>query len=208
MNLRFVLALGALLSCLPLSAQIVFPQKYNGVDLSAGAGKNVANVSLVGYRCWSLGARPLFFAGGGFRVNGARFASASFAYLEPDGNNVNRLESSGFIASGNLLLLVHCHLGRQIMVGANIDLLGVAAGTASAGAGTPAASPKIGSFNLMLGPHKDIGTLNSEFYVGYAWSPKLGFRAGWSHYFIQLKNGQAAYNAYLNLAFVAAEWRW
>jgi hypothetical protein len=53
------------------------------------------------------------------------------------------------------------------------------------------ANAKPTTLNLLLTSDNDVGSLNSEFYVRYWLSPKIGIRAGYTFYFSEYTTDRA-----------------
>lgn len=99
-------------------------------------------------------------------------------------------------------------------LGFNLDIGGVSFGTSQSGRydepGFDAAyelSPT--RWNLLRGNTRDLGTLNSEFFVSVPLKPQVALRLGWSHFFAEmktqtpLKDGGRRFRTIRNLALIS-----
>lgn len=99
-----------------------------------------------------------------------------------------------------------------LSVGFNIDLAGVAAGGDQSVAGLTA---RVQRGSLLLGGSPDVGALNSETYVAWAFAPTFTFRAGTTHFVTNYEVRDPAspgvtaakYQQFKTLPFVAVGWR-
>lgn len=104
------------------------------------------------------------------------------------------------------------HVGgyaHPLHLGFNIDLAGFSVGPAC-----PIASPTADAMrparpvagNLLLGNKKDRGTLNSEFYLAYKVTRRVGLRAGLAHVATGYSFDGARYQRFSNVPFVAVSY--
>lgn len=90
------------------------------------------------------------------------------------------------------MISLHYSLTSKVEVGFNIDAIGFSFGPRkqfdiiSSSYDTNQSPVQSGSptrFNLLLTSDNDIGSLNSEFYVRYWFTERIGFRAGYTFLF-------------------------
>ncbi len=96
----------------------------------------------------------------------------------------------------NLSINIEYSISKTIDLGFNIDAVGFSFGSKQKvnvlsssfdGNQAPVTYAKPTSFNLLLTSDNDIGSLNSEFFMRYWITPKLGLRAGYSFLFTEYK---------------------
>jgi hypothetical protein len=112
------------------------------------------------------------------------------------------------VYAANLSLFGEVRLVRWLSLGANLDVLGVAAGP-SRSSGTRTAKPQTFSY-FALGT-KDHGSLDSEFYLAARLSASVQLRAGLSHYvtnYVVTAAGAhgARYQLFESVPFLAVKW--
>ena len=94
----------------------------------------------------------------------------------------------------NVSFTLEYALSRRVALGVNIDAIGFTFGSQQSGtfiASGPVRSPLTGTvqearltaFNLLLGDKSDRGSLNSEGYVRYQFTPRVSLRTGLSFQF-------------------------
>lgn len=99
-------------------------------------------------------------------------------------------------------------------LGFNLDIGGMSFGTSQSGrygengpGETYELSPT--RWNLLRGNTRDLGTLNSEFFVSMPLTPQVALRAGWSHFFAEMKthiplsDGGRRFRTIRNLALIS-----
>lgn len=99
-----------------------------------------------------------------------------------------------------------------LSAGFNIDLAGVAVGGDQSVAGLTA---RVQRGSLLLGGSPDVGALNSETYVAWAFAPTFTLRAGTTHFVTNYEVRDpsspgvpaAKYQQFKTLPFVAVGWR-
>ncbi len=200
---RSVAALAALL----LAPQLAHAQAWHA-DLSIGASSDAGRAAValpwhlpVGQRLvLGIGPRVTYYAGAPARYrNRGRTTTALPSRVTVDPS----------LAGLNLMVLAEVKLVPRVRFGANLDLLGVAAGS-SQNDGAVELTPARGS--LFLYGNADRGSLNSEFYLGVSPSPGLTIRGGFSHYVTGYrgKAGGATtrYLRFDSVPFLAVAWSW
>lgn len=182
------------------------------VDMMVGIGK-VVNLSISYQVGWKFGEKQRLVMGVGARVNnsiatGEFFTTApaklvkgeagpAALFKEPIPANIDSvLLPTARVYSLNAMLHIGYNFSEKFGVGFNIDVIGASFGGSTSGtyyAGTVStpvtASPS--GFNLLLVGENDLGTLNSEFFVGYRINEKMMLKAGIQHIFMEYTTSQA-----------------
>lgn len=134
------------------------------------------------------------------------------------GGPVDRVDLEPNIHALNAEIHIGYRIGNRVEAGFNIDLLGVGFGPdrtfdqSSSGGSSVTGSPS--SFNLLRLGRRDRGSLDSEFYLALAVSPRLVLRGGLSHYVAEyetdqpLSGGSDRVRSVGNLVFAALTYRW
>lgn len=175
-TLKLTAACVAILTA-PLAAQLP------AVSLDASLGGN-SRARRAAISAW----HPLLRIAGRLQVGlGARLS----AYGGEPANYTNRGAAQGNLAPSttidpavyavNAAAFGELRLARHVALGANLDLVGVAAGPERT-TGTLTAKPQALSY-FRYGS-ADHGALNSEFFVALRVAPRVRIRAGLSHYVI------------------------
>ena len=188
---------------------------YKTLDLAVGGGGGGFSPALSFTQSWGLGKSNRFKIGyvvrvtsyfGGkadFRTAPARFTSgeSSFSALFADDiiANIDTFSVKSFQTNAlNIGIILQYALSNKLEIGVNIDATGKTwGGTVSGdliskknkrkfqdGSTSSPANPE--TFNFLLVSDSDIGSLNSEVYVRYWVTNKIGIRAGISHQFAEL----------------------
>ncbi len=150
-------------------------------DASVGVGDGTTRGAVAAVRPIRVYGDRLV-AGLGLRLTGYAGEPTSFT---------NRGTTQGALAANlpvdpavlalNVMVEGSLRLAGPLSAGMNIDLAGLAAGPArTAGA----ASLEVARGSLLQGGNADRGSLNSEFYVAFALTPRAQLRVGASHYVI------------------------
>jgi len=98
-----------------------------------------------------------------------------------------------FVNSVNLSANFGYNFDTKWSAGFNIDLIGLSFGLKGNGVltsnGVTANEPhaKPANFNVLLTGDNDFGSLNSEFFLKYKWSPHWGIKAVYGFYFAEYK---------------------
>ena len=185
------------------------PHQYVDLALTAGASQGTAAFSYVYH--WKLGKKQAWQIGLGARLTGyagtkkdyttapARLSRTStvpflifFAGQETknwDTLNVQR----PFTQSLNATINIGYQFNTKWSAGFNIDLIGFTLGRTTSGVltsnGTTRtdAAVKPAAFNLLLTGDHDLGSLNSELFLAYHFSPKWSLRGVYQFYFSEYK---------------------
>lgn len=174
-------------------------------DFMLGIGSGQTNVSLSYQRNWKFGKKQKLEMGVGMRFSSFFSSNKYFTtaparivkgeagpqalFKEPIPEYVDSvLFPSAQINSLNFMLDIAYSFSDRFKVGFNIDVIGISFGGVQSGTyingnapdgivNKPVSGSPTG-FNLLLVGENDIGSLNSEFFVAYAfndtWSAKLG----------------------------------
>jgi len=199
---RYFLALAILLG----TPQTGYGQ-WSG-DLSGGVGSDAGRLAIA--VPWRLTVGQRLVLGVGPRLSYYLGAPASYrnkGRVTP--GLPGRIQIDPDLVGLNLMVLAEFKVVRQVGLGANLDLAGVAAGVERS-AGSARITPASGS--LFLYGDKDRGSLNSEFYLSVAPTPAWTIRGGFSHY-ITGYTGKAGgvttrYLRFDSVPFLAVGWRW
>ena len=141
---------------------------------------------------YGLGQSQKLRIGYGVRLNSFAGSDLDYTSAPPDFQKESKKDTVTFASSNqtslNLGIYTEYHFSPKIMVGFNIDALGISLGSEQEGKlisegveQTVKANPT--TLNLLLVGANDIGSLNSNFYAGLRVSEKLGIMAGMSMYF-------------------------
>ena len=188
---------------------------YKTLDLAVGGGGGGFSPALSFTQSWGLGKSNRFKIGyvvrvtscfGGkadFRTAPARFTSgeSSFSALFADDiiANIDTFSVKSFQTNAlNIGIILQYALSNKLEIGVNIDATGKTWGGTVSGDliskknkrkfqdGSTSSSANPETFNFLLVSDSDIGSLNSEVYVRYWVTNKIGIRAGISHQFVEL----------------------
>ena len=188
---------------------------YKTLDLAVGGGGGGFSPALSFTQSWGLGKSNRFKIGyvvrvtsyfGGkadFRTAPARFTSgeSSFSALFADDiiANIDTFSVKSFQTNAlNIGIILQYALSNKLEIGVNIDATGKTWGGTVSGDliskknkrkfqdGSTSSSANPETFNFLLVSDSDIGSLNSEVYVRYWVTNKIGIRAGISHQFAEL----------------------
>ena len=188
---------------------------YKTLDLAVGGGGGGFSPALSFTQSWGLEKSNRFKIGyvvrvtsyfGGkadFRTAPARFTSgeSSFSALFADDiiANIDTFSVKSFQTNAlNIGIILQYALSNKLEIGVNIDDTGKTWGGTVSGDliskknkrkfqdGSTSSSANPETFNFLLVSDSDIGSLNSEVYVRYWVTNKIGIRAGISHQFVEL----------------------
>ncbi len=169
------------------------PKTSSDISLSVGFGKDLFAGSLGWNRTHGLGSSHKFRLGYGLRVSSLSGTNLNYttapANLAADLTKVDTL----LVAKANTIALnavinIQYQLSKKLMVGFNIDAIGIGLGSETVStlissdtkaAGLPAnPSVKPSSLNALLVGNNDLGQLKSELYAAYNVSSKLWVKGG------------------------------
>ncbi len=168
----------------------------NFADLSVGFGSSQGAIAAGYFHNWNFGAKKKLFIGTGVRFTSfygknINFTSAP-ASLAGDAKKEDTLIApKPSINSLNLLINLGYNLNSKIQIGFNIDAIGFSFGPE----GSPnfksngvisSTKAKPTSFNALLVGNNDKGSLNSEFYLRYKVSDKIGIKGAYQYLFNEL----------------------
>ncbi|TAH04525.1 MAG: hypothetical protein EAZ16_05220 [Sphingobacteriales bacterium] len=181
-----------------LFAQEKTQQKSKAQFVEGGAAFGSSQGSFsAGYNyIWYLGKAKRFFVGTGVRFIGfygtnVNFTSAPPALAGKPSSEDTLLAANPGIYALNAVVNIGYQFSKKIQVGFNIDATGVSFGPTGKPAyisngvsSTVSAQPT--SFNLLLIGNRDKGTLNSEFYLRYAFNNKISVKGAYQFLFTEL----------------------
>ena len=204
--------------CLDLFAAQTFKQQF---DASYGFGKEGMVQSTSWKPNWGFfsghrlrvgpSLRHSFFLGDDSvslkRVDGKKVSSSSVSLdvVTPKSHSIN----AGFEVS--------YALWDRFELGMNLDLIGTSLGrseSATYRSGTVSSeTADVPAFNLFLYGKRDIGHLNSEFFLGYRCKNGLGLRAGLNHFLTEFESdrsleGETRFRKFLDFYFVSLSYRY
>ena len=170
-------------------------RRSSAVNISTAFGSGFAG-DLSWQQLYGLGKSQKFRIGYGTRLNvfsgssSVEYKSAPPEFEDDESRQAIFTAESSLIFSLNLGVFTEFHATDKLMLGFNIDALGFSFGGEKTGTLTfngagqaVKASPT--SSNILLVGANDIGSLNSQFQVGYRLSEKLSLRAGMSMIFLE-----------------------
>ena len=181
----------------------------NYADATVAIGSYQGTLSLAYLHNWNLGTKRKLGIGLGGRFTSyvgqnqyyatapAKLTSGSTGPLVIFKNNIDAnvdtlLVKSPQINSLNLFINIDYAVSPKLLIGFNIDAIGVSVGGRKQANYINSPSGKIteGSptnFNVLLVSDNDIGTLNSEMYARYFLTEKWGIKAGVQFLFTEYK---------------------
>lgn len=223
MKLRTLLVGLALLA----GSTFSFGQNSKSIDLSLGFGPNNVIVAPSFVLKWGV-LNERVAVGTGLRMSYLSTSDAVFGN-ETYGAAADNLYKTSIAnlstASFNIPIYLSIRPFDKIYLGANIDVIGLTFGGNASGQNyitkpdgdEVAVDVSASTFNLMLGGGaNDIGSLNSEFYLGYRFTNFLSVRAGYTLFFSEVTLTPSAAGVtleedklrqVLGLGFVAVNYR-
>lgn len=188
-------------AALPASAQQV------DLDGSLGVSDRTWRVALASQ--WRLTVGSRLTLGTGLRLT--HYNGEPSSYRNQGAVNAalpERLDIDPAVWGLNLIVSAQARVVGSLAAGANIDLIGVAAGP-SRQSGTADVKPSRGS--LLLYGDNDRGSLNSEFFLAVAVGRRIELRGGLSHYVTgyRASDGTIAtrYLRFETVPFLGIRWR-
>ncbi len=181
----------SIFSIVSINAQNEIPKTSASIDAAFGFGKGATSASLSWNRTHGLGQSNKFRLGYGVRFS--TFSGSDLLYttapakLAADLTKVDTLTmSKASTMALNALINLQYQFNSKLVVGFNIDAIGVGFGGAKDGIFQSSESKALNGkheshptgVNVLLVGNNDIGTLKSEFYLGYKVTDKLGIKAG------------------------------
>ncbi len=202
------LALSLSLFALPVTAQDEVPRATQSyADLMLGIGGGQTNVSLSYQYNWKFGKKQKLEMGVGARFNSFFSSNKYFVtapakivkgeaglgafFKEPITSNMDSVQvPSAQINSLNILLNIGYNFSDRFRAGFNIDVIGFSfggsqKGTYINGTATQPVTASPSGFNLLLVGENDLGSLNSEFFIAYAFNEKWSGKLGVQHIFME-----------------------
>ncbi len=176
MALRF---LACLTAC---TIGLSVPAAAQGIDLDASVGLNSAAWRAAVSSQWHYHVGSRLTVGTGLRLTRYGGEVASFRNVGTTTTDLpDRLPIDPVICGINVVVSAEARVVGSLTAGANLDLIGVAAGP-SRNVGAAAVKPARGS--LFQYGNSDRGSLNSEFFGAVALGPRVELRGGMSHYVV------------------------
>jgi hypothetical protein len=196
MKKYFVLSITLFYLSVNAFAQTDYPAKTTDADVAVSFG-NGFSTAFSYNKLWGLGASKRFKIGAGVRLTsffGSKLdfttAPAKLTSKPETVDTVNLASVQSNILNLNIQLQ---YSFKKLDVGFNIDAIGASFGAGQSG--TVAASTsalnkttqaaKLTAFNVLLVGDNDRGSLNSELYARYWFTPQIGLRVGGSFQFIE-----------------------
>jgi hypothetical protein len=188
-------------------SQLTAQATTNNIDLGLGIGSSEGSLSTAYVHNWQLGKKKKLTLGGGARLT--NYLGKNKYYLTAPAsitsgetgpqvffieNILENIDSVQFESSQVNFLNISFNAGYQvhpkILLGFNIDLLGISFGSKQDGRyfeGNTGSitSAKPTSFNLLLISDNDIGSLNSELFARYNLNETWGIKAGFQFLFTE-----------------------
>lgn len=180
----------------------------------AGAGGQSLLLGFSLQKIWLLDKKRLWSVSAGLRSSSLLLDQQKLSIREAKEGELSAWKAGGYLGNLNVMVQSQIKVWRNYGVGVNFDLAGIgfqheialsypyACTACRVAAAEPATTQR---WNILLGPHKDYGSLNSEFFVFSQLTTDLQIRAGWAHYFVQVRYGAEPlfYQAYPNFGFMA-----
>ena len=152
-----------------------------------------------------------------FRGQGITLETAEHDFINRDQTSV-LTEVDPQILAYNGFISLDIVPSEWLVVGFNLDLLGGSLGPTQTGQYAENGFERTASLhptalNVLLGDTRDIGTLNSEFFLATPINEHWGSRAGFSHFFAEmqssnaLKHGGRRFRTIRNLGMLSATYR-
>jgi hypothetical protein len=176
------------------------------IGITGAFGESATSMTLGFSHLYGFGSSRRFKLGYGVRLSSFFGSDRAFMAAPPDLASLEETQSF-FVENSqanaiNLGLYTDYSITENILVGFNIDVVGFSFGsekdgivTRNTGIGDPIVpsidTAKPTSFNLLLVGDNDIGTLNSEFWIGYRIASNVMVRGAFSYLFTEYTtNGQ------------------
>lgn len=196
--MKYFIAAVLTLCSITLFAQKTKSQKSMAQFVEGGAAFGSSQGSFsAGYNyIWYLGKAKRIFVGTGVRFTGfygtnVNFTSAPPALAGKPSSEDTLLAASPGVYAFNAVINIGYQFSKKFQVGFNIDAIGVSFGPAGKPAFisngvSSAVSAQPTAFNLLLIGNRDMGTLNSEFYLRYGLNNKISIKAAYQFLFTEL----------------------
>lgn len=199
-------------------------KKNTRLDLSVGLGKKSNLNTLQWMKFAGLDTKRRFNLGGGVRLSNFNYGNTVKNLRQTGESGFTHLTTKGNVLALNIMLAAEFLWENRFGIGGNIDLAGFSIGSVtpdSAGYGytgkgnNPGATPdELGAepsgANLLLGPKKDQGTLNSELYLVAKLRRRMWVKAGMSHVYsgLILSHPEDRFGSYANVFFVGLRFKY
>lgn len=197
------------------------------LDLSVGFGKKSNLNTLQWVKFAGLDENRRFNLGGGFRLSNYNY---SYVTKELRGNGESgftAIRAKGNVLTLNVMAAAEYIWDNRFGLGANLDIAGFSLGSITPDSGGYSFSPKPGASadpgatpdeiggeptgaNILLGPKRDQGTLNSEIYVVGKLKRRAWLKVGMSHIYsgLILTNPADRFGSYHNAFFIGIRFKY
>jgi hypothetical protein len=182
--------------------------------IGAAGGSSTSAFASAGLQAGlGFGVTKPFAVGLGARVTYAHSADRDLQAIDPSSENDGLSLRADKFNQANVALYVFTTLRLlpRLMVGANVDLVGLTVGSTTHATQNNLLGSRVDvsatSPSLLMGTKKDYGLLQSEFFLGYELFPSLWIRGGMSYQHVELKtsskiNGQERFGGFIPGWFV------
>jgi len=224
--MNYFCLLASFLLSISCFAQDTIPKGYkyaNYFDFAAAIGENQGATAISWSHLHGIGKKKKINIGYGLRYTGFWAGSTNYitapANLSSDEKTIDTL-TLGNSSNHSINAFIHLNykFHKKVDVGFTIDAVGFSFGGNQNGQFSSSenngnfetsqlATPT--SFNALLIGDNDRGQLNSEFYIRYWLSPKIGIRAGYSYLFSEyttqnvLTNNNDRFRHKASMGFIA-----
>jgi hypothetical protein len=190
-------SIGFQIKALPQTA----PTRNWKMDIAFSGNKNLLNLAFSGSYQFVFGRKELFFLQPGLRLNNLLHDGVpGIAGYYPVGSDSKNQFTPGYIPSANVFFQAELKVVKKVRIGFSLDVVGVGYNVFNIG---KANKDFITSSNLLLGPGRDSGSLNSDFYLSYFLGHNIFLKMGLSHYSLAYKDEEGERKVkYFNLGFV------
>lgn len=187
------------------------PHALQAQRMSAGAGvgigSNTWRADLHGQLAVPVASRLQLAAG--LRLTRYGGTARNFERQGPaDGELPAELTLDPDVWGLNLMVGLEARVLGPLSAGANLDVLGFAAGSSSTQGGIDIRPAR---FSMFRYGNADRGSLNSEFYLAAQLSPRFAIRGGLSHFVVgyeaEQEDHERRYLRFDDAVFVALRWR-
>jgi len=185
----------SLLLLLMAGAAIAQNKTFNFGSVTGAIGNSQGSASIAYFHNWKLGKAERISVGLGGRFTSYfgsdQYFSSAPAALASDENKIDSLLlPSANVNALNIALTFGYRFSIKFSAGFSIDALGVSFGARQSGTHLSgnlgqATTAKPTSLNALLIGNNDRGTLNSEFYVRYFITEKIGIKAAFQYLFTE-----------------------
>lgn len=205
--MKKIFVFASLLGLITIARAQSLPKQMVTVGLSAGYSDKLSLLSMpVTYNARIAESSP------GLRYTVGVRQNLGFGQREYTINRQRAIIDDISSYSFNLMAGLEYISPYKLLIGFNIDVLGVSVGTRSFKTigNDPVYKINPETTNVLLGASNDKGALNSEFFVGYRINNHLTAKAGLSHYLITLEYennaGKGRTQVFSNIPFLQLQY--